>query len=78
MLRLAASRVRPLGPRLREGAHYFQEGPTCYRVLVNDTTPLGIACPREGVGMGVVEYPSSMGVTLSSSREGGIPLYILG
>ena len=40
MLREAASRVGPLTLRLREGAHYFEEDPTHYGGLVNDTTPV--------------------------------------
>ena len=39
MLRGAASRVGTLALRLRKGAHYFQEDPTYYGGLVNDTTP---------------------------------------
>ena len=31
MLRVAATREGPLALRLREGAQYFQEGPTYYR-----------------------------------------------
>ena len=44
MLRGATSRVGPLALRLREGARFFQEDPTCYGWggggLANDTTPV--------------------------------------
>ena len=48
------SRVGPLALRLREGAHYFQEGPTYYWGSVNDNTPLWIG---SGVPLGSVLDP---------------------